>query len=413
MTEALPGHCSGDPKIGTDGKYIYINSNSDAGSSGHFNLISTNGTVLFTSENDDATDFPFGPVGCYNKPIQGAYAGGEANWNDICVWGSTLLPDTASVYFGATYAFQMSFDQTAPFAIRPLLPNDSRGLAGPEWQVVSAPLLTNEGLDAYWSVSRGQFRAWVGAPGQEGTYFDRRAVVSQKSFPSAQPRFIPNKNTLVKTSASPPQLFAGLASQNFVSMDFELNEVWVNPTVSLVLAEARVSPDNERIYYTQQAGDITSANTADGEINWAVSIGSFTMSEFSMSPDGGTLYLGTTQGKIVAWDVGLPPPSEAPSEVPSDVPSAAPSRGPSPPTLFPSFAPSDKSEAPSLAPTGARSDLPVPTDAPVVPPPDAPVKAPTDTPVQLPTEAPTPTSGAFSIPVFSVLAGSIAAVLFL
>jgi hypothetical protein len=368
VSNSLEGACAGNAKVSSDGEHVFINHNSEARSVGFFTVIATSqsGEVLFTSDGD-ATQ-PYGPLGIYHNPIQGAYEGGLGNTNDILLWSYQPKPGETTIDNGGSFAFQFPFPASEPMAIKTLLPNNERNIPAPDWQVVSAPAITNQGLTCYFTVSRSEFRVWNGEVGTKGSYFDRRASANQRGFEAGFPRSTPGQTT-VALSSDPvePQIFSGVASKFFVSMDYQLNILWENPTFSTVMAEGRVSPDDERVYYAEQNGIMYSALTSDGTLNWEVPIGSFTYSEFSLSPDGDYLFYGDTLGNVVAWKIAAPPPTEAPSTFPTTVPSASPSVAPVPSTDTPTGMPSAATEAPSpevgmlVTPAPTKSPTPAPT----------------------------------------------------
>jgi hypothetical protein len=204
----------------------------------------------------------------------------------------------------------------------------------------------------------------------------------------------------VALSSSPtePMVFGGTSANLMVGLTHDMQQMWAVNCSSSILVQAKVSPQDDRVYWVEENSKVHSTNALTGEDFWVIQISSAPVrSSFALSSDGSTLYLADFAGNVIAWTVAVPPTS-SPTVKASDVPSASPSTAPSMRTVPPMIMPSNiASESPStnasLAPITASPTKMIMKEPTVVRP--SPTVSPT-----IRTPAPTtmaktpPTSGA-------------------
>jgi hypothetical protein len=380
----LVGVASGTPVLSSDDQFVYLTHNSASTTVGHFSILATTTTttttnnssssstksrLLFTSIN---TTNPYASPGIYHSPVEGYYDGGEGNQNDILVWAYTAKPTDVKVGTGGLFAFQfpIGFSTTtrttssASFVIQYLGDNNI------DFQSVSKPVITNQGLSMYYAGSRSQWRCWVGSLGQKANYFNR-ARTALLAFERGTPPSSPAFNTLALShhnSDVEPMVFGGTASMQFASANYNFSNVKNVTTNSVVMTEARVSPDDLVVYYTEVDGFLHQANTSTLADVWMEALPAPVKAEMDLQSDGSMIYIGDVSGNVIAYQVALGPPV---------APTMAPSMSPSTTTTV--LAPTLKPVAPHTATTNSSSK-----PAPAVPT----HASPTTTPIHTSSLAP-------------------------
>jgi len=155
--------------------------------------------------------------------------------------------------------------------------------------------------------------------------------------------------------------------------------------ISNYVAQMVLSPDEKVVYsIAARSGMVTALDALSGETIWQIDCTSFkgkhpdcqdsVEAEFTLSPDGTTLYYGDIFGSVTSIRVAKidPNSSNAPSASPSAIPSALPTQSPSKePSALPSQSPSD--EPISLASQlQAALQTQMPSDFPSLRPSDSP-----------------------------------------
>jgi len=248
---------------------------------------------------------------------------GENNYNDILIWSFAPKPTDTTVGVGSTFAFQFPpFYQggSAGLAVRTL----NHKIA---WQSSSAPAIAKSGYGLYFSVTRNQFRSWVGERGDTVNRFHRGPSFQQTGLGRGDPASQAPFNTPVLNSDA-SMMFAGLATRYMAGFYGNLDVAWKIPLVgkkrrlaardgifrqeegtrSLVKAEAVVSSDDDIVYFVESDGIMHAASAVYGTKIWEEVLGAPVVSEFSVAPNGYTLYIGDTDGNVTAWTVATPPP---------------------------------------------------------------------------------------------------------
>lgn len=303
---------------------------------------------------------------------------------------------------GGAWAFQM------PPATAIGGPTVTKILETTGWRHTAPPLLASMGQYAYWMISRSAIRAWYGSAftiGADGEF----------SFGRGNPAFKAAPYTGAINGDSPTILCGGPADAEFACMDAtNINEasgppLWTVATGGTgVYGDPVMSPDFSRVYWMDDAGLVSSADPSTGGDGWTAPTGVSLLANPVMSSDGGRLFFADVSGTIVCWDVAettLPaaplPPAGGPTTAPQPTAESV-----APPTDAPSSAPSAEGD------TRAPSMSPAPTESPTVTP--APVEGggAEPTAASSPTPAGDPTSASSSVAVFSVIAASIVAALF-
>mmetsp|Transcript_25319 Transcript_25319/g.54000 ORF Transcript_25319/g.54000 Transcript_25319/m.54000 type:complete len:558 (+) Transcript_25319:111-1784(+) len=384
VSDDLEGIAAGCPQISTEGDYVFLTHNAEDLSNGYFTILDgATGLFFYGGSSGEIGDEPtkrYGPIGIFHSPEEGNYdpitsgnpvSEGDFNTNDMLMWSQTPRPTDTAIENGFLYGFQFPRD---------FIGNASdvsyfqMGSFERDFQSLTAPVITNKGLSAYWGVSRGGFRGWT------PKRFSRARTVSvgfsrNEDFPGqpiwAQPA--------LSDDGPEPVVFGGTAAKEFVRMssDFEDREVVV--TGGYVKAKAAVDPDGRAVYYVESDTGILHAADFDTlEDLWTESINFSVNGEITLTPRSDILLVADTRGVISAYQVAEIPTTDMPSDMPSDGPSLAPTVSP---TI--SMAPVVSTETPTMAP--------IPTEAPVAPvaATEAPVAPPVAAPVSVPQPAPT------------------------
>uniref|UniRef100_A0A7S1UQ76 Pyrrolo-quinoline quinone repeat domain-containing protein n=1 Tax=Grammatophora oceanica TaxID=210454 RepID=A0A7S1UQ76_9STRA len=305
---ALEGECSGTPVVSSDGRYVFLTHNTLNGGKFTCLVADREGTPLFSQARPRALS----PIGIFHNPSEGPYTGGENNSNDLLVFAFAPKPGESTIGSNTQlFAFQfgLGFDGyetwTGNYNVKKLL--DDSG-----WYLTAAPVLANKGRHLYVSASESQFVSWI------GDLFDSNATTIA-DFPDGDPTFTaPFNSVALSSNKSSPMLFAGTASTLFVKLDADGLEEWRQETSSLIRSKARVAPDDSIVYYIEEDGTVHAAQVTDGEDLWSESITNDTVvSDFALSRNGATLYVGTSFGEVVAWNVAEAPPTSSPSMTPS------------------------------------------------------------------------------------------------
>jgi hypothetical protein len=380
MSIPLEGAAAGSPVISLDGRYVYLTHNSNAMSVGHFSVLDTLGATkdegIFPLYSEFNVTNPFTPPGIFHKPEEGYYDGGQGNTNDIVLWGHAPNPADARVGNGASFVFQFPVNYVPNVAIaRQADGGNDRGededvpvplywyILGDnskDWQAVSAPVITNYGRSLYWSVTRSQFRSWVGRAGSNSARFNR-IKTNAPSFARGIPRYAPCPNTPALSShPTQPMIFAGTASTQFVKMDYLMTQetAVIRNTTSMVRNRAIVSPDDQFVYFTEFSGVLHQASTVDLKDSWDISDIQAVDGEFALTSDGSMIIIGDVTGKVYFYRVAVKPTPEV-TEEPTD---------------------ETTTTAPEPSSSGVRPDTDVP-----VPVPGQPTQKPTQSPVFTPT----------------------------
>jgi len=356
ISTPLEGAAAGSPLASFDGRYVYLTHNSNAVSIGHFSVLDTLGANADTQVMPLYSEFnvtnPFTPPGIFHNPEEGYYDGGQGNTNDIVVWGFAPNPLNDRVGDGSSFVFQFpigyaSSNQASSMYRQSYQTVDAQlndevqdgntqlnvnqatqrlywiilGDEVKDWQAASAPVLTNMGRSLYWSVTRSQFRSWVGQA-NSAQYRFNRGKTNTAAFSRGIPRWAACPNSPALSShPTQPMIFAGTASTEFVKMDYLMDDdtAIVRNTSSVVRSKAIVSPDDQYVYFSEFTGILHQASTANLEDNWAVSDIGAIDGEFSLTSDGSMLIIGDVTGKVYAYRVAITPTYE-PTATPTPAP---------------------------------------------------------------------------------------------
>jgi hypothetical protein len=154
-------------------------------------------------------------------------------------------------------------------------------------------------------------------------------------------------------------------------------KLWQVETDNTFTSEVKLSPDNQRVYMLCAGGIVESRDSRDGSLLWKFDCSNSegnnipcegnAQAEFSLSPDGLTLYFGDIDGNLRAISIGssiepTPQLTDFPSRAPvTSAPTTAQPSVSAPPSLWPSATPTlsptflgetrPPSSAPSVSPT--------------------------------------------------------------
>lgn len=408
VSDDLEGVAAGCPQISSDGLYVFLTHNADDLTNGYFTILDgTSGAVFYggsSGEAGDSTTKRYGPLGIYHTPAQGNYdpitsgspvSEGDFNTNDMLMWSQTPKPDDSTIENGFLYGFQFPRDFIGNASD---ISYFQMGNFERDFQALTAPVMTNEGLSAYWGVSRGGFRGWT------PKRFSRARTVSigftrNPDFPGqpvwAQPA--------LSNDGPEPTIFGGSSAREFVRMSYDFDDVTVVPTSSYVRSAAIVDGDDRAVYYVEtEAGILHQADFDNLEDIWTENINFSVSGEMAITPSSDVLLVADTRGVITAFQVANIPVTEAPSDMPSDGPSMDPTAAP---TI--TKAPVEDMSTPSPTALGTTAPPVAPeTKAPDVST-DAP-EEPVDSPVQIEaTPAPEPELSAGSTRFLSVASAAV------
>jgi hypothetical protein len=100
---SIPGYSAGTPVTSADGRYIFLTSNSESKTVGHFTILDTTNAAAGTHQTN-----PFSPVGVYHKPFEGYYDadGADMNKNDLVLWAFDTAGDAVDAGVGQLFVFQ-------------------------------------------------------------------------------------------------------------------------------------------------------------------------------------------------------------------------------------------------------------------------------------------------------------------
>ena len=420
VSDDLEGVATGCPQVSTDGAYVYLTHNADDLSNGYFTILDgTTGTVFYGGSSGEAGDDPtnaYRPIGIFHSPQEGNYdpitsgspvSEGEFNTNDMLMWSQTPKPTDAAISNGNLYAFQFprDFIGNASDVSYFQMGNFER-----DFQALTAPVMTNNGMSAYWAVSRSGFRGWT------PKRFSRARTVTvgfsrNDDFPG-QPVWAP---PALSNDGPEPTIFGGSAAKEFVRMSYDFSEQIVVPTVGYVKTMALVDGDDRAVYYVESnTGTLHQANFNDLTDLWNQAMNFSVDGEMALTPRSDVLLVADTRGVITAFQVADIPITEAPSSLPSDGPSMEPSNVP---TI--SKAPVVTTESPTAAvvptdaPVVATEVTGVPTTEPVAEAVEAPISAPVPAPVTDTDTTSAPTSGSSVRSIFMAFAAILVAGLLL
>ena len=370
-SDPLEGAAMGSPLISDDGRYVFLTHNTMLKSVGYFTaLFAAQSGVTFYSMSNET--HPFSEPGIFHSPAEGYYDGlnGVGNTNDVILFGNAVATGAQVIGLGSTFVFQfpVGFADTTDGVGYLVLGEQPR-----DFLVEAAPVLTNQGRSAYWSVSRSGWVCWAG-DGLLRDNFSQGPAGRQGGTRNDDFRGTPTFASLaLSSSTTQPFVFGGSAAPEFARMNFDMFEYLAVPTAALIMAEAKVDPMDRAVYFIEDSGMLHQVNFDDLTDLWTLDMGFPVEGEMALKADGSVLYVADSAGKVTALTVADVPGTiapatspPAPSETPSEVPSAGPSM-----TAMP------------IAPV---TPSPVaPTPAPVTP---APVTPATPSPVDDSTPAP-------------------------
>jgi hypothetical protein len=405
-SDDLDGVASGSPQVSSDGAYVFITHNSDDKSNGYFTVIDANvtaGSIFYSGSSGDSGDEPtnaYGPVGIFHNPTEGNYdpidsgatvSEADFNSNDMLMFAQTPKPTDAAIENGFLYGFQFprDFVGNASDVSYFQMGNFER-----DFQTLTPPVMTNNGLSAYWGVSRSGFRGWT--PKRFSRARSATIGFTRNEDSPGQPVWA---CPALSNDGPEPTIFGGSSAKEFVRMNFDFSEQLVVPTSGYVKTKAIVDGDERAVYYVESdTGTLHQAGFDDLTDLWSFAVNFSVDGEMAITPRSDVVLVADTRGVITALQVAEIQMTEAPSLLPSDGPSMAPTAAPALTTTAPT----------ALATTGAPVDEAAPVASPVAAPAAAPVEEPVASPVAVPTEPAAPSGAAQSTTlIVAILAGSI------
>jgi hypothetical protein len=309
----ITGASAGTPVTSADGRYVFLTSNSESKTVGHFTILDTANATAATPiepffKNTNQTN-PFSPVGVYHKPNEGYYDadGADVNTNDLVLWAFDTAGDAQEAGVGQLFVFQFPtlFQGTADeLAVLPIGPDR-------DYQSSTAPVITNQGRSLYWGFSKASLRCWAGAPGVAQARFSRDAT-GTLGFDRGTPAYAgPYSSPALSTSSTSPMVFGGGPGGEFFMADYQLTEASLQtiPADTLggaVKAPAIVSPDDQRVYYVSENGFLNQKRISDlngTDVGWTLPLNSNVEGNMALTRDGTLLFVALNEGNIQAYRV--------------------------------------------------------------------------------------------------------------
>jgi hypothetical protein len=372
VSDALSGIPQGDPLISSDGGFIFLTHNEfdpdTTVGTGYFTILRNSTGMIFSSEPSDE-DLAFGPPGIFHMPIAGNYdpivpdapvSEGENNMNDFLMWSQTPKPSDASIDTGVLFGFQFPRTFTGNASD---IGYFQLGEIEQDFQSTTPPVITNEGLSAYWGVTRSQYVGWNDKRFTRGrsvaTGFERN-----EDFAGTAVFAAPS----LSNDGPDPIIFGGTASNQFVRMTIDFEAIVV-ATDSLIMSKSIVDGDARAVYYVESNGNLHQADVENLADIWNYTINFAVEGEMALTPNSDVLIVADRRGVIHALDVSEIAVTDSPSEFPSDMPSMAPSGDETlapvgaPVTTGSTAAPSATSPGGSTAPNGGPSSTDPPSSA--------------------------------------------------
>lgn len=288
-----------------------------------------------------------------------------------------------------------------------------------DYQAKTAPVITDEGLNMYWSVSRSKVYGWVG-DGTGRTDFTTNGVNNFGFTRDIMP--------FSSAASTTPSLSSSTGPEGFVVGTGASNEIWVwdrnftdvpivVPTAALVTSRLLVSPDDVFVYFATPAPDssLYQVSSADLAQTWKLTLSGGIAGDIAQTKNGARIIVADSVGAVTAFSVATADEALLPISAP-----------PSPPTTTIPVASIPTIVAPvvtTATPSKGSTSLPDLSQTPTVnvPPSQKPLslQEPTEQPTKLsnPNNGPTtpPTS---AVPVtisppastFTIVAGVVAGV---
>lgn len=331
-TPQLKGQVIGTPVISSDGAYIYVTHNLPADvnsgkkAEAFFTMLSSEtGTILF-QESATKTwniDQQFGPIGMAPNPVQGFYDGGEKNTNDLLVWGpyppdkyTYNLPGDGGYIFGFQLPSNFSKDQPNYSSFATLR------LANVQWTTTTPPTFSKSGQEMFFSASYGSVVAWT-----QGQEFDdskqwHRTDLKHDLTIRDEPIFSPP--TLVRDQRSNSRILLSttVSSSTYYGFDPRTGKtVWTIPNLSsIVYTSPPFVDDASSLSYAfliESNGIIRKIDPFTGDTKWKYTSnnandGALLLSTATLGNRNQLLYVGDTNGKILAVQIASLPPTISP-----------------------------------------------------------------------------------------------------
>ena len=360
LSTDLPGVVQGTPVINTNQndrsrQFILISRNSQllkndntTQTTGHVTMLqSDTGQVVWTESEGmraGATNPQgYGPLAISTSPTFGKYDGGKENGNDLVVWTSSGREGRSTN--GFTYAFQLPpFYHSSSEQVNALV---SVQLKNVRWSAVARPTLTVDGQQLFVAVTGSQLRGWTGSNAFDKTA-DWSAELALNGMDPTAGKFCfscgngcnPYRDlslsrfTSMRSNIAIPvapilsrdesRLFVPSASTQMACIDSQKGTtLWEMMGNSRFLAEPKVSPDDERVYFIQSGdGLVYGVEQEGGAVLWATTCDQFeedcansVLSESALSRDGRYFYYGDVMGRVIALQLGdFEPPGSAPGD---------------------------------------------------------------------------------------------------
>jgi outer membrane protein assembly factor BamB len=358
----LIGVAQGTPLISSDGRYVFVTHNQARETQGFFTILSTHETPGSSSQQPGKIKYSeftgvigedsiaFGPPGIFHSPIRGNYdpydggykgdptiSQGDDNTNDFIMWGQTPKPSDIranQINNGYLYGFQFprDFDSNNVTAAAAAFSNYDvtmfqLGRDIRDFQVTTPPVITNDGVSAYWGVSRSGFRGWTSSNRFSRLRNAVEGFIRNADF-AGQPIFAtPALSNGVASSSSEPFVFCGTSSTEFVKLNHDFTESVSVATSSLIKSRAIVDVHDRVVYYVEQNGNLHQADLGSLTDMWSYTTitpasavdGQDTVDnisvegEMALTPNGDVLIVADTSGNVMALQVSEIPPTSATS----------------------------------------------------------------------------------------------------
>jgi len=183
------------------------------------------------------------------------------------------------------------------------------------YRTLTAPVIVNEGFNAYWAVVNSQFLAWVEDPMSEVPTLQQEFTV-RRERPKGLVESSPPKNPMALsfgTTASQLYLFGGSAAPEFVRYNVDFSEEISISTDGTVSSQAQIDPYNRVVYFVLDTGSVYQAGFDYLDRKWTIQ--DDYQGEIAVSPNGDTIFVGDRSGSVTALQVTFEASPEADCKV--------------------------------------------------------------------------------------------------
>lgn len=301
----------GTPVTTFDGQYILSNSNVGT-SSGTFTVFQYNETSEILEEVYAYTNdtFAFGEIGFYHNPVQGFISEDEddtTNINDMFLWNFGIPHDEDTVV-GQMFGFQLPVNPDDPLAV------ETVGIEG-QYYSQPPPVLSNGGLDMYWSMPESETHCWFGSEGTDVFNGKASKIISEDEF---QRELMSAESEPILSSGSNPIVYGTTASNQIYMATNKCKDVEfiTLSTSSPIKSNLLLTSDDKFLFYATVEGTLVRLDASNLEELWKVTIGTSVVGDIAITRDGSYVIVADSAGTVRAYLVREIPDTQPPTKSP-------------------------------------------------------------------------------------------------